>query len=124
MLGRTQELQQEKNEENQLNHNSMKQEGDYKMNKTEVQAQSGQDGHLNSFPYFYTFTWKYVEMFFHILKFTFKTLLHLWWEINQEKTQPQKKSPKTPSLNTPITRLHTSLCRNPNNLPLISMFCN
>lgn len=107
----------------ELIHNSMKQEGDYKRNKTEVQVQSGQDGHLHSFPYFYTFTWKYV-IFFHILKFTFKTLVHLWWEIKQEETQPKKKPPNPP-LQTPQQLDYVTvyikiliIC------PLISMFCN
>lgn len=65
-----------------------------------------------------------VWRFFHVPKFTFKTLLHLWWEIKQQNPNQKKKSPqKNPTLNTPTTRL----CKFTEILiicPLISMFFN
>lgn len=91
------------------------QQHDYKRNETEVQVQGGQDGYLHCFPYFYTFTWKCEEIFSYT-EINIQNL-HLWWEIKQEKTQPKKKAPKPPTLNTPTTRPCNSLHRNPNNLP-------
>lgn len=79
-----------------LIHNSMKQEGDYKRNKTEAQVKRGQDGYLHCFSYFYTFTWKCVEIFLYPEIYIQNTFAFVVGNKTRKKTNQKKKAPKNP----------------------------